>query len=217
MDRRLREAQRSGDGVAVLRARLRLGEVSHEQIELAASLGHVDALMLCPDVERSVLLGSAVRRASLLVLEQTLPSRVAADWAERALPAWETKHPEEPAPRHAIAAARSWAECPSETRMRHASAAARAAHDAASAVSATFPDVVSRAMHAAHAAAHAAKTSVSALARFAVTNTARSSAHAASSNDATKLAEEEWQRLRLAAYVLGEIEFPRSRTGSNLG
>ena len=51
MDRYLREAERSGDGVALLKAKLRVGELTKAHVELAASLGHTAALELFPDVD----------------------------------------------------------------------------------------------------------------------------------------------------------------------
>lgn len=52
-DTRLRTAARAGDAVAVLRWRLRSGDVSQERVELAARLGREDAQAICdqPGVE----------------------------------------------------------------------------------------------------------------------------------------------------------------------
>jgi hypothetical protein len=50
-EQRLRDAERSGDGVALLRAKLHAGELTEAHIELAARLGHATARELCPDVE----------------------------------------------------------------------------------------------------------------------------------------------------------------------
>jgi len=55
----------------------------------------------------------------------------AADCAERALPAFEEKHPEDDRPRRAVEAARAWACGDGELRMTEARAAAFAAHAAA--------------------------------------------------------------------------------------
>lgn len=123
MDRELRGAERSGDPVALLRARLRAGELTEAHVALAARLGHTAARGIVSD-ETLVDWADAYQRrqaieASRELLGDTLPVRVAADWAERALPAWENSglggnHPHNKRPREAIAAAKAWAACPCE-------------------------------------------------------------------------------------------------------
>jgi hypothetical protein len=253
MDRDLREAERSGDPVALLRERLRAGELTQAHVELAASLGHAAARELCPEVELVVdwyyESHDAITAAASL-LGETLPARIAADWAERGLPLWKPKSPRDNAPRDAIAAARAWANCPCEAHKVAASEAAAAAragsqipHDP------TMPlqnilganlvreEVGSAAAAAASVAACAdalaadAALNVIKLCRLAVEAANRSNAAdgaaaaaaaasaAVNANDLSLAtgstaalsahdghADEVVQRLRLAAYVLGEVE-----------
>jgi hypothetical protein len=114
---RLRDAQRSGDGVALLRAKLHAGELTEAHVVLASSLGHTAARELDP-VPLVDWAGRQPRRdaigAARDLLDETLPARVAADWAERVLPVWEAEHPDDGKPRKAIEAARASAACPAE-------------------------------------------------------------------------------------------------------
>jgi hypothetical protein len=93
MDKDVREAERSGDVAGLLRARLRAGELTQAHVELAASLGHASALELCPKVElvnwSSNEVGETLETATTLLGDETLPARVASDWAERVLPLFE--------------------------------------------------------------------------------------------------------------------------------
>jgi hypothetical protein len=137
MDRtetRLREAERSGDGVALLKAKIRAGELTESDVEWAASLGHADARELCPDVERvdwGKHAGDHARATAMRqltqVLDKTVAARVATDWATRVSPSWEERNPRDRAPQEAIAAARAWADCPCDEH----GARAKQAHDAA--------------------------------------------------------------------------------------
>jgi hypothetical protein len=162
--------------------------LTQEHVELAASLGHATALELFPDVGLVdwTKEGRAQTSAAADLLGETLPARVAADWAERVLPILEARTPHDERPREAIEAARSWANCPCPEHRN----AAEAANDAANASASAGP-------YAEHAAAAAA---AAAYADHAV-NYAYNAAKFARSG-----AEWEWQRLRLAAYVLGEVE-----------
>jgi hypothetical protein len=260
MDKDLRQADRSGDAAGVLRARLRAGELTQQHVELAARLGHPAALELFPDAppvdwENSDAPDVAIATARDL-LTKTLPARVAADWAERALRVWEGRHPNDPRPRKAIAAARAWAGCPCREHQKAVGAADRAASDAAwlvpdfdttpaadaaacAAGAAEFYDcndgdalVINSASASAGYAAEAIAESVHpphggalkalAAAVAGVAEAVGANAIAAAkvveaevlaAGDAAEIAsaallvaEREWQRLRLAAYVLGEVE-----------
>ena len=187
-----RLATRQRGSAAHLNARVRAGELTAEHVTLAASLGHAAARELDPvplvdwanwDARRGAI--SAARD----LLDETLPARVAADWADRVLPLWEAKHPDDDRPRKAIEAARAWAECPCDEHTKAAAAAYAAAYAAACAAYAAHG--AAYAAHAAACAAYAARARATA---------ARDAATAA--RDAAD-AEQEWQRLRLAAYVLG--------------
>jgi hypothetical protein len=216
VDRRLREAERVGDPVALLRARLRAGELTHKHVELAASLGHVAAREVCPVValvkwggqttDQLKLLGVA----STLLGDKKLPTRLAADWAEGVLPLFERQHPRDTRPFEAIAAARAWVACPCKLHYRGASgasgradaagvkAATKAARGAAEAASSAargaFTGPKGAVLHHSILAAHMAV--VAAAGEGGRTRAAR----------AGRAAEREWQRLRLAAYVLGEVD-----------
>ena len=161
-------------------------------------------------------------------------ARFSADFAERALPVWESRFPEYAQPREAIAAARAWAECPCEDHKADADQCFRAVARAADAADAAwnftwlpptderyvwdpltlvhargdpnrvYDPPIAGEFEAAGAARWAAATAY--LDRLA------DAANAAlrASLDATWAvedpdAEREWQRLRLAAYVLGEV------------
>ena len=108
----------------------------------------------------------------------------AADCAERVLHLFEEDYPDDPRPRKAIEAAREWVEDPTRA------GAADAAYDAYAA--ADDDD----AAYAAHSAAAAADAGADAYAAY----------YAAAAADAAYDSEREWQRQRLAEYLLGEIE-----------
>ena len=79
-DSKLRDLERSGDGVGLLRERMRAGQLTREHVELAASLGHAHARVVCPESELVTYadLSMEVQRATAL-LGETLPARLAAD------------------------------------------------------------------------------------------------------------------------------------------
>ena len=117
--RNLERAAAQGDvdaGTKLLLERMRAGELTQGHVELAAILGHSLARVLYPEVERvdwsleEPQLDAILRGAELL--DKTLPARVAADWAERALPRWETLYSDDTRLHEAIAAARVFARCP---------------------------------------------------------------------------------------------------------
>jgi hypothetical protein len=247
-DARIRELERraaEGDPDARarhLKARVRAGELTAAHVALAASLGHAAARELDPVPLEDWADGDACRdaiRAARDLLGETLPARVAADWAERVLSIWEAKHPDADRPRKAIDAARAWATCPCDEHRKAAANAANAAADAAyaaraadaadyaadasyAAADAAAADAASDAAYAARAAyaaayADASYASVDADAAYAAADAAYAAAATADAAYATAnaayaardaadattyAAEQEWQRLRLAAYVL---------------
>ena len=179
---------------------LRRGDLCRDRVHLAARLGNPRALALYPDADPvnwstcSAERRLAIKEAASL-LGKTLPARVAADWAGRALPAWEAEHSDDDRPRKAIEAARAWAKCPCEKHLQAAGAAYAAAEAAAD-------EVAIRSLAA--AAAYAANA---AYAAYAAADAAAYAANAAYSDaySAYATAEQEWQRLRLAAYLLGDL------------
>ncbi len=206
MDRDLREAERSGDGVRILRERLRAGDLTQEHIDLAARLGHPHAREMMPEVD-------VVQREDELLSEDmfwvigehlgypTLVS-VAVEWAERALPRWEALMPGDATARNAIAAAREWTECPCP---EHADKASEAAFLATGAVD-NAP--VGPAIYGSTAAYNVAWL-VEALENqdlAAALGFVRDVAKFASASVDLGVADFEWQRLRLAEYVLGLVD-----------
>lgn len=224
MDERLRSAERSGDPGAVLRWRMRAGQLTPERVTLAARLGHPVARQLYPDVEPLVWeeqAGAAVESARKLV-DKALQARVTADWAERVLPRWEGQHPTDARPRVAIAAARAWAACPCaehEAAAEVASAAAEAAAYESRQAAPGAPSALERLARAimgppqrpqdleerdpARLACKAADSAASeAYAGCGAASGASNAAAAAEDPDAERV----WQALRLAAYLLDEVE-----------
>jgi hypothetical protein len=137
MDRTRRGAERSGDGAALLRARLHAGELTEAHVVLAARLGHRAAVELSADLD-PVDWESADRRRDAVgeataLRGEGLAARVAADWAERLLPHWDTFEAArgDTRPAAAIASARAWAECPCADHRAGAEAGAAAAQVAA--------------------------------------------------------------------------------------
>ena len=223
-DERTREHERqaaSGDveaATAGLRERMRAGELTQEHVELATSLGHDVARALCPDAV-SMDWGTHHQRleaiaAATRLKDKTLSVSVAADWAERALPSWEAEHPPNGAPRRAIAAARAWVACPCEAHGLLADDAIDTAgpvYDAAG-----LRTTLKGAACAAYAAADAAAAKTTDAAVFAAASASTAAlprrpqprlvvSAAESARSLTLDAEREWQRLRLAVYVLGEL------------
>jgi len=225
-DRTTRTAERlaaAGDPAARARylvARLRTGTVSREQVALAARLGAPVAREVLPGEPLVDWADYTARKAAIAETQAIVgrPSvvRCAADWAERVLPAWERDRAGDGRPRVAIAAARAWADCPCEGHEAAAKAAADAASDAsASAYAADAAYYASASAYAAAAsasayayaacaayAAYAACAAAAAAYASATTAYAAYAAYVAADSDS----EREWQRLRLAAYVLGEVE-----------
>jgi hypothetical protein len=227
MDRALRHAERSGDAAALLRERMRAGELTLEHIELAARLGHPVARTLCPSVALvdwpadgvdpggmtafglSVRLRPSPRQRVIQHAAElcgvALGVRVAADWAERVLPIVEAAHPGDPRPRHAIAAARACAQDPSPETVTAAKVAQDKAFDAAGHhrgdPNRTLRVSADAAAYAAGAASHWLDPDDAA---FEVSDCAAWAASNAGAASADPDREYEWQRLHLAAGVLGE-------------
>jgi len=173
----MRTAERSGDAVAVLRWRLRSGEVSEERVELAAQLGRKAAQAICdqPGVEWDdwrARRGLLLRVSKLEGEGRRLLVAVACDYAERALPIFEKLRPNDSRPHDLLTLLRKWladTQAVSLEEIRESRRAADAAADAA-----------------AYTAVYAAADAYAA------------DAYAAD-------AERGWQRARLAAYVLLEV------------
>jgi hypothetical protein len=214
-DERRRRLERGGRGAALLRERMRSGELSHERVYLAAGLGHHVARELYPDAppvgwtsRRDVT--SVIAEATTL-LGLTLPARLSADYAEHVLPAFGSVFPGDERPRKAIEVAREWANKPkllflSSREESHGPAreAARGAERAAG------PNARrnNAAWNAAHAAGKAAEAAYSAAERGdSLDAAARAGEAAGRSRRAAPVwvTEAEWQRIRLVAYLLGEV------------
>lgn len=195
--------------VPLLRSKLETGELTEAHVELAASLGHAAALMLFPNVDQYDWAGEHHREAAVEaacdLLGDTLPARVAADWAERALPVWEAHFPGDMTARDAIAAARAWAICPCERHRQTVGAAATAADDAwggGGVGSTAAAYALSAAGDAADAAVYAAASNSPRALKAAVEGAGAAVAAVGTPAHAT---EREWQRRRLLAYVLGAV------------
>ena len=207
MDKDLREAERSGDAVRLLRERVRAGELTQERVELAASLGHAAALELCPEVDRAIDRGEGGRVArtqwiDFLSQSQGLLSthkwvRTIVDWVSR--PAVSSKFGDESAPANAIAAARRWIDCPCEACAHRAEDASEEAWTMAS----RLPAAQAAPLAAGKAAKAAAESGFGEEAM--VDNAAEAAGYALMATGDSE-AELDWQTLRLAAYVLGEVD-----------
>ena len=132
--------------------------------------------------------------------------RFAADCAERVLPIFEAKYPNDDRPRKAVEAARS-----GDAQRARAASAAAAAYAAADAASA-YAAYASASAYAAYAAADAA-ASADAASAYAYAAYASASAYAAyaaasayAAYAAADAAERKWQSERLAALLLGGAE-----------
>jgi len=221
MDRDLREAKRSGNRVDLLRSRLRVGEVSQQQVELAARLGHLAALELFSDLEPVDLAdedsgGEALAGAGEVLRNDTLHARLALESARRVLRVWEVEFVNDMRPREALAAVHAWLECPCVQHTLEAGAAGnQLGHvfrtDEEEHMLINDPDrfrLVSAAGQAACSAAIAART-VGAETGAGVVTGIRSAwsalDHAATAAGEDSDSERAWQRLRLASYALGEV------------
>jgi hypothetical protein len=140
-------------------------------------------------------------------LDQFLLVTFAADCAERVLPEFEARYPDDRRPRLAIEVARAWVTCPSpETRTAAAYAAADAAAYASAYAAYAAADAAAYAAYAAadaaaYASAYAAYAAADAAA-YASANANYASAYAAAaanyaSANAAASAERQWQADRL--------------------
>jgi hypothetical protein len=167
--------------------------------KLAEHLGSVDAYGANTPIPVSVVLESNGLDDALWVLrnaalEDVQPLMVTwgCDCAERVLPVWDAKYPNDRRPHDAVAAARNWVGNPcEETRQAVAYAAARAAADAACAAA---DAAAYTAADAADAAAYAACATYDAARAAYAANAARAAADAARS---AYDAERDWQVNRL--------------------
>lgn len=197
-DERRRAAERSGDPVAQLRERLRRGEVTTEQARVAAALGDERAGALEPptdlprgadgQVEAIYLVGRALGDLD------GLAASYAADCAEHVTPVWTRSYGNDALLRNAIEAARRWVR---ERSADAANEARRAVREIL--LDNDFNNASARVYYAGRAAAYAGETAYVRNTDIAASNTLYA-AYAASDDDA----ENEWQRRRLIAYVLGE-------------
>ncbi|MCC6752073.1 MAG: hypothetical protein IT371_30755 [Deltaproteobacteria bacterium] len=223
-DERRRAAERSGDPVAVLRERLRRGEVTTEQVRIAAALGDERALALEPgrrdhdvvdDVGGIRLVGRALRDPHGLAVS------VAADAAESVLPLSSTSSGA--SPRRAIDLARRWvrdrrgvsAESLRDAMNAAAAAALRATDDGAyvdEMIAASAALTAQTAMAAAdevsrHVASAAGAGRTAGLAAMAVRRAvwARADSGTGAEEGEDDPYASPWLLTRLIAYVLREI------------
>jgi hypothetical protein len=190
-DARFRHLERGAsaeDAAAVLRHRIRTGELDERRVALAGFLGYEPALLASEPVRLNVpsyaAKWSRVRGVLRFGgLDQRLLVTLAADFAERV--------PQGPEGRVAITAARAWVACPCPDHAAAAQAARAAAWAAAWAAESAA---------AAPAAAGAAAAWAAAAAEEAAEAAAWAAAQAATAADAAaaRAAEEVWQAEHMA-------------------
>jgi hypothetical protein len=177
---------------------------------------------------------SAILGSAHLLADETFPVRVAIDWAERVLPvfeAWITSaslsdYDEAEYPAKALRAARTWSERPHAKAAKYAEGAADFANLAAEfARGECWSSLPSLAAEACAWAAIAVAQSEARTQGHAVAQASHCAANARDNRSSAvgwlralfgpwrpgkggidPDAEREWQRLRLAAYVLGEVQ-----------
>ena len=88
--------------------------------------------------------------------DKPLSVYLAIEFAEKALPIWEAKYPEDMRPRRAIEAAKEWLKNPSTAAYADAARAARAARDATNDIANAAATAAARTAYAAALVAHAA-------------------------------------------------------------
>lgn len=225
-DTRLREAERACNVVGFLHERRRAGELTRARLELAAALGHSAARALAPDVALVDWADRKAKRTTVLLARDLVGdfalARVAADWAEKVLHAFECSHPNDNRPRNAVLAARALASLSAEAlaglspqAKRDAVASVDHAGLNASVAAGVSPDGAHFAAGANPAADAAdAVTCACLVASAAVVGHAWFSDFVVVTSSAATCAasdsERDWQRLRLAAYVLGEASWRTS-------
>jgi hypothetical protein len=217
-----------------------LREAKRSHVELAASLGHALARDMFPDVEavdwsKHDSVEGAIRNAVEQTGDETLPARVAVEWAERVSGLWGLSVRCSPdVPKGALAATRAWIACPCLHCEQGAWNYSESLEGALLATGSGFDQGAgfsdydmspeeeeeeedkyeegpgADACQAAAAAARAADSEVEISSKGASVCSiyAVSAAEGAADADAAAVreAEREWQRLRLAAYVLGEVD-----------
>ncbi len=211
---------------AALRERMREGTLTSEQVKLAAQLGHAGARLLRPKVrpyewpDPRFTRGWISQAAEVSKIE-TVPTRLAVEFAERVVSVCEQSklrgrgRTKLEKARRAIEAARDWLECPCEEHGEAAQAAARDAtrrprmagqikaerrrYRAQQGLPPLPPRQPTAADYCVRAAASAARSVVRG------NSAVGDAAHSAVAAVADPSAEQEWQRLRLVAYVLGEV------------
>jgi len=180
------------DAAAVLRHRIRTGELDEHRVAVAAFLGYEPALLATEparlDVPPYATNWPRARVALRFVgLDQRLLVTLAADFADRV--------PQGPEGRGAIAAARAWVACPCPDHVAAAARAARAAGEAwAARAAAHAAEEAAWAVEAAWWAAWAASAAVAAVAAGEAATWAAEAAEAA----AEAVAEEAWQAEHMA-------------------
>jgi hypothetical protein len=181
-----------------------------------------------PEAMKSAV--AAIRRAisaAVRLQGDTLPARLAADWGEHVLSVVQGQQSKDVGPSaDAIAAARAWANCPCEEHRRAAGETARAV---AEGIASDETLAVARvARWAASAASQQASEmwcdrgevgssiEYSSAVEMAIGDVLWCSFAAAFALGAKgdRVAELEWQRLRLAAYVLGEVDSDEPEVGA---
>jgi hypothetical protein len=195
-DHDYRLAETRGTPAQVLAHRLRAG-LDPRRVELAARLGDAASLEHYPEAVQIDWSAWQERRdalAAACAIDNTLPARLAADWAERALPAWAV-HSSSDAPRGAIAAARAWVACPCAEHRDDAAAAA-----ASAAYAAGYAAAADSAASAATSAAYA--TYAYAYAGYNAAHAAHAATYAAHAAAADAAAERAWQVALFVAVLL---------------
>ncbi|MCC6752074.1 MAG: hypothetical protein IT371_30760 [Deltaproteobacteria bacterium] len=208
-DERRRAAERAGDPVAVLRERLRRGEVTTEQVRVAAVLGDARAWALEPPTDPTDLNLALGREGSIYLVGRALGDRdglaasYAADCAERVTSVWVQRHGNDALLRSAIEAARRW------VRERSADAANEARRAVRAVLASDLLVSSDRVYYAARAAAYAGEAAYVRNTDVAAANAANTAVNAripspGDSSAAEVRAEVHWQQDRLIAYVLRE-------------
>jgi len=210
MDKTLRDAERSGDSAKLLRERLKVGEIDREIVILAARLGHPGANALFPVEVMTDALDTVFLGASSAIGVQGRV-RLLADWAEAVADLWSFEYPKDGRPKAAVEAARAWADCPCPDHLAVATAARTAAQAALGVANAMLADADWLDEESAEYSRFYARRAIraAALAASAASATTGADVHRdlIAAFERAEEDEGEWQRLRLAGYLLGEIKW----------
>jgi hypothetical protein len=217
VDELLRGAERSGDPVRLLHARVRLGEISEQELLLAAQLGHPVAMQLV-EAEGKVGHTQASRRECLEVVCARVGFRAMVHYAFVV-----TSHACESNPRvtarqrtslsEFLATVRQWLECPCGEHVL----AARGASEAASRWGSFGSESLLHAARAVHNTTKAAVQCFDAEQRgelekvqsvylATIEMAADRCLRAAGAGEEDE--ELAWQQRRLAAYLMDEVQLP---------